>query len=409
MTALQPTRRPRLVVIGNGMAAGRALEELIRLAPTRYQITVFGAEPHGNYNRIQLSPVLAGDKTLAEIMLNERAWYTGQGIELHAGLSVTTIDRDQRQIIAADGRSTPYDVLLLATGARPRRLSLPGAGLAGVLTFRTIEDVSQMLAAVQAGCRQAVVIGGGLLGLEAAYGLRQQGLDVQLIHLKSHLMDRQLDAPAARLLLRHVQALGIQVELQAESEALLGENGRVRALRLQDGRILPAELVVMTAGIQPRIELAQAAGLAVERGVVVNAKLQTSDPHIYALGECVQHRGICYGLVAPLWQQAKVVAEQLAGRQTAQFIGTIPATTLKVTGVDVFSGGDFHAGPGREVLTLNDPQAGIYKKLVLQQGRLLGVVLVGDTRLGPWYLAQLGQNVSTLRDDLMFGPVDAAA
>jgi nitrite reductase (NADH) large subunit len=406
-----------LVVVGNGMAGMRVLEELLKCAPRRYAITVFGTEPHGNYNRIQLSPLLAGEKTLADIMLHDVAWYAEHGVELHVGKPVVGIDRISRRVWNAAGISVRYDRLLLATGSNPVMLPLPGCDLPGVLSFRTIDDVNVMLRTVAEQHRRAVVIGGGLLGLEAAHGLHKRGMAVSVVHLQPYLLERQLDEAAASLLQQHMRQLGITLALGAQTEALLGEQ-RVTAVRLQDGRALPADLVVMAVGIRPQIGLAKDAGLSCERGIVVNDALQTSDPRIYAVGECVQHRGHCYGLVAPLWEQARVCAAQLAGRHEARFTGAITATTLKVTGIDVFSAGAIHgpADGAHEELIMRDPASGIYKKLVLNvtpQGaaRLAGAVLIGDIRAGQWYLDLLreGTDLSAWRDELMFGPRRQAA
>ncbi|NJN45720.1 MAG: NAD(P)/FAD-dependent oxidoreductase [Candidatus Competibacteraceae bacterium] len=420
MTCTLNQTKPRLVLVGNGMAGMRALEELLKRAPNRYAITVFGAEPHGNYNRIQLSPLLAGERTLDEIILHQPAWYDQHGIELHTGSPVVAIDRTRRRVWNAAGVSVQYEELLLATGSVPVMLPLPGSGLPGVLSFRTINDVSAMLAASFAQRRRAVVIGGGLLGLEAAYGLHKQGMAVTVVHLQPHLLERQLDEPAACLLADHLRTLGIELALGAQTEALLGQD-QVNAVQLNDGRVLPTDLVVMAVGVRPDIELARQSGLQCERGIIVNDALQTSDPRIHAVGECVQHRGQCYGLVAPLWDQAQVFAERLAGKTDAQFTGAIPATTLKVTGIDVFSAGDFQAHSAdetsiTETLVLRDPAAGIYKKLVLRTEsdgaiRLVGVVLIGDARASGWYLNLLkdGTDVAAWRDELMFGPLEQAA
>ncbi|MCX7742606.1 MAG: nitrite reductase large subunit NirB [Tepidimonas sp.] len=410
-------QRTRLVLIGNGMAGVRALEELLQLAPERYEITVLGAEPHPNYNRILLSPVLAGEQTFQDIILNDWDWYREHGITLHAGCTATVIDRTARVVrgCLADGRliDIPYDRLILATGSTPIMLPVPGRDLPGVLAYRDIADTQAMIEAAQR-YRQAVVIGGGLLGLEAAYGLARRGMEVTVVHVAPWLMERQLDPPAADLLQRCLQARGLRFEIQAQTEALLpGQDGRVAAVQLRDGRTLPAQLVVMAVGIRPRTALAEQAGLRCERGIVVTDTMQTvTDPSIYAVGECVSHRGISYGLVAPLFEQAKVLARHLAGEDHAQYHGSWVATKLKVTGIEVFSAGRFMgADSGRpedadcESIVMSDPQAGLYKKLVLERGRLVGACLVGDTADSAWYLQLMRseQPVESMRHRLLFG------
>lgn len=395
--------RQRLVLVGNGMAGMKTLETLRGLAPERYDITVFGAEPHGNYNRIQLSPVLAGEKSFADIMLHTSRWYAEHDIRVHLGTAVAEIDRDRQRVIAADGTVAAYDRLLLATGSNPVVLPVPGHGLPGVVTYRDIHDVRTMLAAARRRQR-AVVIGGGLLGLEAAYGLRQQGMSVTVVHLLDTLMERQLDRTAAALLQRSLEARGLRFRLGAQTAAILGRD-RVSAVRFADGNEEPADLVVMAAGIRPNTGLAQAAGLHCERGVVVSDGLRSSDPHIYAVGECAQHRGQCYGLVAPLYEQAAVCAAQLAGRADAAYAGSLVSTRLKVTGIDVFSAGDFHGKEGCEELIYQDPDAGVYKKLVLEAGRIRGAVLLGDAADAGWYLRLMQEaiDIGAARERLIFG------
>jgi nitrite reductase (NADH) large subunit len=393
----------KLVLVGNGMAGVRVLEELLTLAPQRYEITVFGAEPHGNYNRILLSPVLAGDKAFPEIVLNDANWYRERGIALHSGKEVVEIDRRARRVIAADGTTAQYDRLLLATGSQPFILPVPGNGLPGVLGFRDIADVERMLEAAREGGR-AVVIGGGLLGLEAANGLAARGMDVTVVHLVDTLMERQLDAAAGALLRRTLEARGQRFLMGAQTAEILGEE-RVRAVRFKDGTEVPTDLVVMAVGIRPNVALAQRAGIHCERGIVVDDTLQTFDPRIYAVGECMQHRGATYGLVAPLFEQAKVCANHLAGLGFARYTGSVTSTKLKVSGVDVFSAGDFQGGKGYEDIVFQDPGRGVYKKLVLRDGRLHGAVLYGDTIDGAWYFQLLrdGTDVSGVREQLMFG------
>ncbi len=397
------TSRERLVLVGNGMAGMRALEELLKLAPDLYEITVFGAEPHGNYNRILLSPVLAGEKTLDEIMLNDEAWYAERGITLHKGKPVVEIDRARRIVRAADGTEASYDRLLLATGSVPIVIPVPGNELEGVVTFRDVADVERMVAAAGEG-RRAVVIGGGLLGLEAAYGLLKRGMDVTVVHLLDTLMEKQLDTTAAGMLKRALEEKGLKFLMEHQTEAILGER-RVEGVRFANGLEVPADLVVMAVGIRPNVELARRAGLHCERGIVVGDTMQTYDPRIYAVGECVQHRGVTYGLVAPLFEQAKVAANHLARIGIARYEGSLVSTKLKVTGIDLFSAGDFLGGEGTESLLLQDPGRGIYKKLVLRDERIVGCVLYGDTLDGAWYfqLMRDGTDVSQMRAQLLFG------
>jgi len=403
MTATDKTNRDRLVLIGNGMAGMRTMEELVAIAPDLYDITVFGNEPHGNYNRILLSPVLAGEKRIDEIMLNDDDWYVQHGVTLYKGRNVVAIDRRNRQVIAQDGTVAPYDRLLLATGSVPFMLPIPGAELEGVVTFREIRDVDRMLECA-ARNRRAVVIGGGLLGLEAATGLQKRGMDVTLVHLTDSLMDRQLDAPAAALLKQELGLRGLRFKMPARTERIAG-NGRVHAVKFADGSELETDLVVMAVGIRPNKRLAEEAGLHCEQGVVVNDTMQTFDPRIYALGECVQHRGTSYGLVAPLFEQAKVCANHLAKLGYARYNGSTISAKLKVSGIDLFSAGDFVGGEGCEQMVFQDPSRGVYKKLVLRDNRIEGAVLYGDTVDSAWYfqLMRDGSDVSDLRDHLLFG------
>jgi len=409
--------KPRLVVVGNGMAAVRVLEELLKLAPGHYDITVFGAEPHGNYNRILLSPLLAGDKSLDDIVTHPHEWYARNGITLHAGDPVVSIDRAYRVVAARSGRAAPYERLLLAPGSRPFVLPVPGNDLPGVVSFRDVADVEAMLAASRQH-RRAVVIGGGLLGLECAYGLKRRGMDVTVLHLMDRLMERQLDAAAAALLQQHLESSGLRVLLTAQTEAIVGGPDAagggpecVRAVRLKDGRDIQADLVVMAAGIVPNLDLAKAARLPCERGVLVNDTLQTFDPRVYAVGECVQHRKAVYGLVAPLYEQARVCANHLAGHGTTRYPGSIVSTRLKVTGVELFSAGNFLGGDGTRDLVYTDRRRGIYKRLVLRNGRLDGAILYGDATDGGWYfdLIQQRADVTRYRDRLVFGRRHAEA
>jgi nitrite reductase (NADH) large subunit len=397
--------KPKLVMVGNGMTGVRTLEELLELDPDMYDITVFGAEPYPNYNRIMLSPVLTGEQTVRDIVLNDENWYERHGIRLLLDRTVTKIDRARRQVHAADGTVVPYDKLLLATGSNPIVLPVPGKELEGVITFRDIQDVNRMIDAA-ARHRRAVVVGGGLLGLEAANGLAARGQAVSVVHLGETLLDRQLDAYAAGLLRRNLETRGLSFLMPRQTAAILGDaRGRVRALRFTDGEQIEADLVVMAVGIRPNTALAERAGLYVNRGVVVSDTMQTYDPLIYAVGECVSHRGIAYGLVAPLFEQAKVAANHLAQHGIGRYAGSVTSTKLKVTGIDVFSAGDFVGSAGTQAITLTDTADGIYKKLVLKDDKLVGACLYGDTADGAWYfrLIREGATLADLRDRLMFG------
>jgi nitrite reductase (NADH) large subunit len=395
----------KLVLVGNGMAGMRTLEELLKAAPDLYEITVFGDEPHPNYNRIMLSPVLAGEQTVEQIVLNSRDWYAEHGITLHTGKRIVKIDRKNRWVEADDGSRADYDRLLLATGSKSFILPVPGAELDGVVGFRDIADVEAMIRASSA-FRHAVVIGGGLLGLEAANGLKMRGMDVSVVHISDWLLERQLDEPAARLLQQNLEAKGLKFLLKKQTAELVrGESGRVCAVRFKDGETIPADLVVMAVGIRPNTTLAESAGLRCERGLVVNDTMQTFDPRIYAVGECANHRGIAYGLVAPLFEQAKVCANHLAEHGVAQYQGSMTSTKLKVTGIDLFSAGHFMGGEGYEEIVFQDPGRGAYKKLLLKDNKLAGAVLYGDTLDGAWYfeLMRDGNDVSDYRDKLLFG------
>lgn len=403
VAAAPSEKRQRLVMIGNGMAGMRVIEDLLRIAPDLYDITIFGAEPHGNYNRILLSPVLAGEKRFEDIVLHDLAWYARQGITLHTGDPVVSINRTKRMVRTRSGIEAGYDRLLMATGSTPNRLPIPGKDLPGVITFRDVADVGLMMDASRAQ-RHAVVIGGGLLGLEAANGLLLQGMDVTVVHGLEILMERQLDAYAASLLRRSLESRGIKFVLGAKTVAVEGEE-RATALRFADGSSIPADLVVMTAGVMPNAALAKEAGLQCGRGILVDDTLQTYDPRVYAVGECVQHRNATYGLVAPLWEQARVCAAHLAGFGHLRYSGSVVSTSLKVTGIELFSGGNFAGGEGCEVLILRDPEAGIYKRVVLKDNRVCGALLYGDARDGSWYLELMNEkrDVGPLRDRLLFG------
>ncbi len=403
-------KKMKLVLVGNGMAGVRTLEELLKIAPDLYDITIFGAEPHPNYNRILLSPVLAGEQTLEQIVLNDWAWYQEHGIQLHAGSTVTAVDRARRTVHATgaggEAIAVSYDRLILATGSNPFMLPIPGKELDGVLAYRDIADTQAMIdAATQ--YQHAVVIGGGLLGLEAANGLMKRGMQVTVVHASEWLMERQLDRVAGQMLEKALQERGMQFLMQAQTQELLGNDaGRVRAIRFKDGTEQPADLVVMAVGIRPNTALAESMRLHVNRGIVVNDTLQTTtDARIYAVGECAAHRGVAYGLVAPLFEQGKVLANHLAEFGIGRYQGSQTSTKLKVTGIDLFSAGDFIGGPGTEEILLSDPGSGTYKKLVLKDDKLVGACLYGNTVDGSWYFKLLrdARPVNDIRDKLMFG------
>jgi nitrite reductase (NADH) large subunit len=391
-----------LVIVGKGMAATRLVDELSQRALGRYSIAVIGAEPRLAYNRVLLSPLLAGEIGEPEIELKPAAWWRARGVSMLYGKPVTGIDRAAKTVVLADGPTLPYAKLVLATGSRPLMPPVPGFELPGVASFRDVADVALFRAAAAAGAR-VVVIGGGLLGLEAAYGLARIGGRVTLLHLANRLMERQLDREGARLLAAEIAARGIDIRLNCTAERFVGKE-RVEAVELTDGSAVPADLVVVAIGVRPRVELAVAAGLDVNRGVDVDDGLASSDPSIFALGECAEHRGQVYGLVEPAYEQARVLAIRLAGG-TERYSGSLLATNLKVSGVGVFSAGEFEAGEGAEVMVLRDPSAGVYRKFVLRDGRLAGCVLVGDTGGALFYLGLIRsqQDISPIRADLPFG------
>ncbi len=404
-------RRERLVVIGNGMAGMRAVEELLKRDPIRYQITVFGAEPHVNYDRIALSSVLAGEKEIGDIIINPLAWYGENGICLLAGDPVVSIDREGKTVTSESGRVEPYDKLLLATGSRPIVPPIPGLELPGVCAFRDIADIEQMIGASQK-YRRAIVIGGGLLGLEAANGLMKRGMTVAVVHLTDTLMERQLDQTAGKLLQRELDERGLNFFMNGQTEEIFGD-GRVEGVRLADDREVPGDLVVMAIGIRPNIDLARQIGLDINRGIAVYDDMRTSDPDIFGVGECVEHRGKTYGLVAPLYEMAKVCADHLAGDEAtvSAYAGSVLSTKLKVTGVDLFSAGDFQGGEDYSDLTLHDTARGSYKKLVTRDGRLEGVVLYGDVTDGAWYLDLLRkrEDITAFKEAAILGQAVAAA
>jgi len=405
----------KLVMVGNGMAGVRALEELLKIAPDLYEVTVFGAEPHPNYNRILLSPVLAGEQTLDEIILNPLKWYADHGITLHTNKRVVDVDRRRRVVIAEDGTQAAYDRLLIATGSNPFILPVPGKDLDGVIAYRDIADTNFMIETALTH-KHAVVIGGGLLGLEAANGLMLRGMQVTVVHIAPWLMDRQLDEVASKLLQKSLEERGLSFRIGAQTQELVGaddegRSGRVKAVRFKDGTEVPADLVVMAAGVRPSTELAEKIGLHCNRGIVVSDTMQTiTDPRVYAVGECAAHRGIAYGLVAPLFEQGKVVANHLAEFGIGRYGGSQVSTKLKVTGIDLFSAGDFMGGEGTEAIVLSDPIHGVYKKLVLKGDKLVGACLYGDTADGSHYfqLIREGRSIRGRRDQLMFGEPLAA-
>jgi nitrite reductase (NADH) large subunit len=403
-------KKSKLVMVGNGMAGVRTIEELLKIAPELYDVTVFGAEPHPNYNRILLSPVLAGEQTLDEIVLNSWDWYKDNHITLHAGKKVVEVDRVKRIVRADDGTEVEYDRLLMCTGSNPFMLPIPGKDLEGVIAYRDIADTNAMIEA-SSKYKKAVVIGGGLLGLEAANGLMLRGMQVTVIHVMPWLMERQLDNVAGGLLQKSLEARGLKFVMGGQTQALIGDadggkGGRVMALQFKDGTEIPTDLVVMAVGIRPNTELAEQMHLHCNKGIVVNDTMQTTtDARIYSVGECAAHRGIAYGLVAPLFEQAKVAANHLAQFGIGRYTGSLTSTKLKVTGIDLFSAGEFQGGEGTEEIVMSDPFGGVYKKLVLKDDKLVGACLYGDTVDGSYYFKLLrdGKNVGDIRDKLMFG------
>lgn len=391
-----------LVIIGNGMAAARLVEEMAKRALGRYAIAVIGDEPRLAYNRVLLSSVLAGEATSQEIELKSAAWWRDRGVTVTYGCAATSVDLAKRTVHLASGKNVPFSKLVFATGSMPLRLPVPGSDLQGVHTFRDSRDTDQLLQLAEAKAR-VVVVGGGLLGLEAAYGLAKAGSKVTLLHLMDRLMERQLDAPAAALLKRLVEMKGVEVLLGANTKQILGVD-KVEGVELVDGRSIAAEAVVFAAGIRPNVTLAKEAGVPVNRGIMVDDQLRTGSADVYALGECAEHRGTCYGLVEPAYEQAKVLADHLADGAT-DYSGSVVATNLKVSGVSVFSAGDFLAADNSETLVFNDERRGTYKKLVVADGRLTGAVLVGDTQDALWYLdlIRTTASIEAIRGDIMFG------
>ena len=398
----------KLVVVGNGMAPGRVLDHLFEKAPGAFEVTIFNAESRVNYNRIMLSPVLSGEKAYEDIIIHDDAWYERHGVALHKGREVTRIDREAKRVFAADGTSADYDKLLIATGSRPFVIGVEGHRLPGVLTYRDLDDVNAMLAAARPGAN-AIVIGGGLLGLEAAAGLKARGMAVTVLHLMPTLMERQLDESAGCMLEQSIRRRGIDIITRANTDRILGE-ARVEGVRLDDGREIPADIVVMAVGIRPNAALGGNAGLMVGRGIIVNDRMETSDPDVYAVGECAEHRGICYGLVAPLYEMAAVIADQLTGTDR-HYTGSAVSTRLKVTGIDLFSAGDFADDEDRQEILLRDASIGVYRRLVLKDDKIIGVVLYGDTTDGAWFFQLLkeGADIAEMRDTLVFGQAYAGS
>lgn len=399
-----------LVILGNGMAAAKLVEELAKTALGRYAVAVIGEEPSLAYNRVLLSSVLAGEVPASGIELKSAAWWRARGVTVRYGCKAGSVDMARREILLANGKRIGFSKLVFATGSQAIRLPLPGAQIDGVHTFRDAAD-AQSLAGLARDNKRIAVIGGGLLGLEAAYGLARRGARVTLVHVTDRLMERQLDAPAAALLKRLVEEKGVRVLLNADAKKVLGD-ARVRGLAFADGRGLEADAVVFAVGVRPNAELARAAGVAVNRGIVADDRLATNIAGVYALGECAEHRGVCYGLVEPAYEQARVLAANLSG-QDATYEGSVVATNLKVSGVNVFSAGDFLGGEDAANIVYDDPRSGVYRKLVIENGRLVGAALVGDASFALDYLGLIRSraDIDARRDELMFGvaPQDMAA
>ena len=400
----QNAEKLKLVLVGNGLAGMRCLEDLLDMAPERYDISVIGEEPYGNYNRIMLSPVLSGEKKLDDIMLNPLEWYAQKNINLVINDPAIRIDRARKQVHTKLGKILDYDRLILATGAKPFVPNIVGNDLQGVLSFRNIHDVETMLDYSKVK-KNAVVIGGGLLGLEAAYGLKQRGMNVTVLHLSSHIMDRQLDAAASEMLQNAIEAKGIRIVTGAKTEEILGKNGQVSAVRLKNGDIIATDIVVFATGIQPNKTLAEQAGLRCQRGIYVNDTMQTYDPSIYAVGECIEHRGQTFGLVEPLWGQAFICATHLAEHGRLTFKAPIVPTQLKVSGCDVFSAGNIQPEGEFEDIIVRDQQRQCYKRLIIQNNKMIGAVLFGDIEDGAWYAELIADKtpIQGFKNKLLFG------
>jgi nitrite reductase [NAD(P)H] large subunit len=394
----------KLIIVGNGMAGIGCLEQILK-HDHNFDITVFGDETHGNYNRIMLSSVLAGEKQPEEIMLNDLDWYRQNNIDLRLGVRIVDVDPVAKTVTGDDGSVTGFDKLLLATGSQPLIPSIEDVKKDGVFVFRTLDDTRALLERARPGLK-AVVIGGGLLGLEAARGLTVQGCDVTVVHLMETLMERQLDVTGGSYLANKMNEMGVTVLLGLSTTAVLG-NGKVEGVQFKGGGSVPAEMLVIAAGIVPNVELGKRAGLEVKRGIVVNDYMETSNPDIFAVGECAQHNGICYGLVAPLLEQGKVLAATITGNKGPAYQGTVLASKLKIMGVDVFSTGEIRDNvDGSEVVRYEDPSLGVYKKLTLKDGKLTGAILVGDTTESSRYLEMLrsGKDIAPMRKHLLFLP-----
>lgn len=398
-----------LVVVGNGMAGMRAVEEIIKIAPEHYDITVFGAEPHGNYNRIMLTPVLFGAKTVDEIMIHDFNWYKKNNITLHCGeeKSVVDIDRDNHVVIAKDGTKANYDKLIMATGSLPFMLPIPGKDVEGVMGFRDIADVEQMIAKSKTH-QHAVILGGGLLGLEAANGLQKRGMTVSVVNRAGHLLNKQLDKVAGGFLKNQLEVNGLSFHLNNTITQIHSQNNHIKEVVLTDGTIIPTDILVMSTGIKPNISLAQNIGLSCEKGILVDDHMQTSDPAIFSIGECIQHRGELFGLVAPVYDQAKVCANFLTDQNPAGYQSISPATMLKVTGIDLFSVGNFEGDETTESITFTDPILSVYKKIVIKNQRIIGMLMYGDTTDNAWFLNLLKNqtDISSIREQLIFGKTE---
>lgn len=400
----QQQEKLKLVLVGNGLAGMRCLEDVLEMAPDRYEITVIGAEKWGNYNRVLLSPVLSGEKLLDDILLHTPAWYQDKNIRFIAEDAAVRIDRPRKQVHTQSARVIDYDRLILATGSQPFIPDIAGTSLKGVMSFRNIDDVQRMLDYTKSH-RHAVVIGAGLLGLEAAYGLLQRGMQVTVVHLMDRIMERQLDAQASQMLQRAIETQGIRVVTGAETEKLIGIDGQVQQVQLKDGSLLTADLVVFAVGIRPNIALAQSAGLRCNRGVLVNDTMQSYDPSIYAVGECTEYRGQTYGLVEPLWGQALVCASHLAEHGRLSFQSPTVATQLKVSACEVFSAGVFEPEQAKTDIVFMDEKRQIYKRLIIKNDRLVGVVLFGDSDDAAWYAELIASQtvIAHIRHSLLFG------
>ena len=384
--------KQKLVLIGNGMAGIRTIEEVLKINPEGFDITVFGTEHYPNYNRIQLSKVLQGDTTLKDITLNEWQWYEDYNIRLYPGETVTSIDKDKQMVYTDKGKVQPYDKLIIATGSNPFMLPLPGADKEGVIAFRNIKDTETIVEYAKKH-KKAAVIGGGLLGLEAARGLLNLGMEVDVIHIQDYLMERQLDRKAGKLLQKELEKQGMNFLLEKATTEILGRKD-VTGLQFKDGSRIKADLVVMAVGIKPNVSLALEAGIPISRGILVNDHLETEVPNIYAVGECAEHRGMVYGLVAPLYQQGQALAQHLCGVVGEGYKGSVLSTQLKVSGVDVFSTGKINEDENTKVSILHDDLRGVYQKILFEEEKMVGAVLFGDTRNGNKLLNFIKKGIS---------------